>query len=398
MSVPKINTNANGEQSEYLEGGTMRSISPAINLELQLSCKDSSVDTHLPDAFRPKPKISRTPPNSNETKGNPQNSSNIVITIDNDDITDESKFDYDDDPGYIHDSGTYQSQSSKNINSPSLSIEYPPGSSIPMVKKRKKFQFKKSHYQRFIGTSSAKKTKELRKNIIRNRSRSNSLISYQSSAAIIDNELIKAHNDFNDKNNNNITKMAQESLPPSPPSDDIISTLSQMINKTPNKLPHHIVTNSAHIAVLPKRRKSNKSMDSDEITVSSSPSLLETTNTTTTTATATNGYSSPYQYRSRQQWTTLIHSQVQKRQEIEKQNASSKATTSVIKTPLASTRSNYRPKKSTKTPTFGGNCKSDGNIDPDKIRIALNKYDQQKGQNLEEIFKPQKRCFNCVIL
>ena len=115
MSLTKVNTN--GEISEYLEG-------------------DNNMDK--PEAFKAKPKLSRTPPN------NPSKT-NIIIKIEED--------------------GTYQSYSSQNINSPSLSIEYPPGSSIPRIKNRKPFQFKKSHYQRFVGTSSAKKTKQRRNSI-----------------------------------------------------------------------------------------------------------------------------------------------------------------------------------------------------------------------------------------
>ena len=274
-----------GEASECSEGGIFRSLSPKnTNPALQISCKDASVDTHLPDAFRPKPKISRTPPNStpaNEMK------TNIVIKIDNDDITDESKYDFNDEHHndnnhlYTHDSGTYQSHSSQQIHSPSLSIEYPPGSSVPRIAKRKKFQFKKSHYQRFVGTSSAQKTKEMRK---RDRSRSNSVISYQSSdrmstgcpndLQILKNELVKQHqlqpelNNDNGNNNDNdfVLKPPQESLPPTPPSDDIISTLSQMMNKTPNKLPHHITTNSAHSIhlKLKKDQKQNKNKNLDD--------------------------------------------------------------------------------------------------------------------------------------
>ena len=97
------------------------------------------------------------------------------------------------------------------------------------------------------------------------------------------------------------------------------------------------------------------------------------------------------QYRSRQHWSTLIHSQAQKRREIQEKTHSSIQIHEKIK--LASTRSNYRPKSSP------NNAKGHNVIDEsDKIRIALSQYDQRKGQNLEEIFKPQRKCFHCVIL
>ena len=266
MSLSKVNTN--GEISEYLEG-------------------DNNMDKS--EAFKAKPKISRTPPQK----------TNIIIKIDKDEI---------DNDDISREDGTYQSHSSQNINSPSLSIEYPPGSSIPRIKNRKPFQFKKSHYQRFVGTSSAKKTKQRRNSITTN-------------------------NNINNIDNNT-------SLPPSPPSDDIISTLSQIMNKTPNKLPVHITRNLKDC------------IDSDStLSVSSSPSLLiQDINTTKD------------KYRSRQHWT--IKEKTHSLTEIDKKI---KLSSNVID-------------------------------ESNKIRIALNQYDQRKGQNLEELFKPQKKCFYCLIL
>eukprot|EP01084_Bolivina_argentea_P217295 368964_1 len=229
-----------GETSEYSDL-TARSSSPAIHIQLQQLGKDSSIESNVPDAFISRPKLSRTPPDTYSNSAN---------------------YSYDNTKLHVHQLNEYitdtlETYLSDRINSPSLSIEYPPGSFIPMVKKRKKFQFKQSHYQRFIGTSSAKKTKERRKTVERENSRSNSLISYQSSAISFPVETL------NDSPNVTVTtQIKHDSVPPSPPSDDL---LAQMKHQSPTKL--HTFTTKIPILT------SHKSVHSDEITVSSSPSV-----------------------------------------------------------------------------------------------------------------------------
>ena len=184
-----------------------RSISPD---QMQISCKDSSVEA-LPNAFRPRPKLSRTPPRHSQ----------ILITIDR--ASDE---DLNSDEFETKTDDTWTNSFNSKINSPSLSIEYPPGSLIAMNQKRRKFQFKSrvSHYQRFIGTSSAKKTKEIRKTMEWEKSRSCSLM--------------PAHLDFDQQQQHlNIIKKSpppkinQDSLPPSPPSDDLNASLSNVARR-----------------------------------------------------------------------------------------------------------------------------------------------------------------------
>ncbi len=95
-----------GEKSECVDIDIAnRSASPAINLHLQLSCKDASIE-HIPDPFKPKPKLSRTPPNATNIEDNINN--DIIVDI----ITDISE---------TNPNGTYQSS---KFHSPSVSIEY----------------------------------------------------------------------------------------------------------------------------------------------------------------------------------------------------------------------------------------------------------------------------------
>jgi len=203
----------------------------------------------------------------------------------------------------------------------------------------------------------------------REKSRSNSIVAFPA----------------NHINKMNVNRTPQDSLPPSPPSDDLMYTLSRMmVNKTPNKLSPHITTHSSHIAKITKMSHSDKSMSSEDstVTVSSSPSLLEETNTTTRTQIITKGHhtkkDNDYQYQSRQQWTALMHGQPQKRRAIHEENLSSK-------------------KK--QHHTFGSiSTAPQTNVDPDKIRISLKMYDEQKGQELEELFRPKKSCCACSIL
>ena len=90
----------------------------------------------------------------------------------------------------------------------------------------------------------------------------------------------------------------------------------------------------------------------------------------------------------------MIHEHVQIRQAIE---ASTPCAHVASKRELASSRVNFASIPRRKGPiTFGTAPKTE--IDPDRIRMTMEEYDKQKGQNLEELFRVKKGCFRCIIL
>lgn len=110
----------------------------------------------------------------------------------------------------------------------------------------------------------------------------------------------------------------------------------------------------------------------------------------------------PGRTKGRAPWTAMIHEHVQIRQAIEASTASRpcvKSMTSSIgnRRALASSRVNFATIPRRKGPiTFGTVPKE--HIDPDRIRMTMEEYDKQKGQNLEQLFRPKKGCFRCIIL
>eukprot|EP01083_Nonionella_stella_P212839 768188_1 len=197
----------------------------------------------------------------------------------------------------------------------------------------------------------------------RQNSISNSVTSYQSSTLSYD--IVTPQRVTNNFNVTNTIQINNESLPPSPPSDDIISVLSK---QSIRKLPRHITHSHSKINnFISADKYSNSGNDSE---VSSSPSMLEYSNTTTTThtkTTTTHNYSYT-EYKSRQHWTTLVHAA---------DNESNYTTPKVLATTptMLVSRANFAKNKPTRV-TFGSN--KDIAIDTDKIRMALHEYENKK--------------------
>jgi len=355
---------------------------PVPKAKVHCSNKDGSPDNlKLPRPFQPRPKVSRTPPNVPEgfssQKERLRHNMRIMVKQGNarsdDPVTARARPEFD--------TGSANHSSSKHsisFNSPSLSIEYPPGATVPRIKPRTKFQFKKTHYQRFVGTSSAQKVSsyQISKWRTPDATRSNSIVSdFHDSQGHLDTTTTGTTTTGGDSNTDS-NPPNQASLPPSPPSDHAVASDAPRRSKT------SIVS---RVSVTDSNQSPIECWSSN---CSSSPSIIQDGHHTTTQCIH------PVRTKGRAPWN--IHEHVQIRQAIE-------ASTPCVVPPsnnraLSSSRVNFAniPKKRGAM-TFG-TTESNKVIDPDRIRMSLSEYDKQKGQNLEELFRPKKGCFRCVVL
>lgn len=240
MTAPGARTY--GER-EFMKPAKSKSQSPASNRHLEYSNKDRlSKNLKLPHPFQSRPKVSRTPPNAPEGFS----SRNELIRHHTKIVVNQGDGNSDTVPADSNE------RTSISFNSPSLSIEYPPGAQIPIIKPRTKFHFKKSHYQRFVGTSSALKTNSRRFDT----PRSNSIVSdFHDSHGMMDTieTVLPIHstrttmgysptgggpasssNGFNGgSNEHNGINGSGGSLPPSPPSDQAVGVDSPNCPKRP---------------------------------------------------------------------------------------------------------------------------------------------------------------------
>lgn len=391
MAVPRSDGHEVGEKSECFDDPAVRSVSPRVNRRLclnppsKLYLKSQSAEPMPralpPDAFRARPRISRTPPISEAicTEGASAGKIQIHITCD----------------GQSEDNGrgTYQSsRRSISFNSPSLSIEYGPGSSRHTMQKRSKFQFKKSHYQRFCGTSSARKTNEIRKAMLRDeRSRSDSLVSSSAPSMAVsfpDNCNFITFSKHNALPNPTQNAPSMSTLnPSSPPSDKITHGTRGTIAIDIDSGNEIVISNVADSASVSSPPSPSSASMLDTKTQSQLHSIVSDATTEAT-------YS--YRYRGRQQRTARDANQPHQCRVSSPQQHSTDVS---CRSPTVNSCSAQKQCHTFGSASFAVDTTENDKVDPDAIRLALRSYrSNQSGQSLEELFKRKSSCLRCAIL